>query len=301
MPSHRFSIDCQDEEARFRAVLDFGSGERVIAIRGTGESGKSHFLHRCGRVCRDADPPVPSSSIDLAQFDEGEPVELVRKIRRGFGRAIDFREFDERVGDLDMRIWTPRAPVVGTVDTRGARFDRADRVTMAGVSVVNARGPVTVAAGEPIKLEDEPALKAAREQCVTAFFDALAAHCTERGAAIILDTYEQCPGPVRDWLEEEMRERFAAGDWPDRLVVVLAGQSIPEFEEHWPRRHYEERIILFDGFSPWRPQDIADGFRDVGFTEPPAIFDAIVTFLQQGATNGQLVGLMQLAGEPGGS
>jgi hypothetical protein len=298
MPSHQFSIDCHDEEARFRRLLGFATAERVMAIRATGESGKSHFLERCERVCRNADPPVPSASIDCAEFDDGEPVELVRKIRRRFGRAIDFGHFDGLLQNLDMRIWTPTAPTVGLADTRGARFDRATNVNIAGLAVTNTQGPVNVALADPIKLEDEQTLRAARYQCVTAFFEALAAHCAEGQATIIIDTYEQCPAPVAAWLEEEMRERFAADDWPDRLALVLAGRDVPPFQERWQRSHYEERVVLFDGFSEWQPEDIEEGFRELGFDQPPDIFEAIVTFLRKGATPGQVIGLMQLAGEP---
>ena len=298
MPSHQFSIDCHDEEARFRGMLGFGCGERVMAIRAKGESGKSHFLQRCERACLDGDPAVPSSSVDFAEFDDGEPVELAREIRRRFGRAIDFTNFDALLRNLDMRIWMPPAQVVGLADTRDARFDRATNVNIAGISVKNAQGAVNVTAGGPIRLEDEQALKAARQQCVTAFFDALAAHCAESPAAIILDTYEQCPAPVAAWLDEEVRERFVGGDWPERLILVLAGQAIPRFQEQWQRRHYEARVVLLDGFSQWQPEDIEEGFRELGFAQPPDIFDAVVTLLRRGATPGQLVGLMQLAGNP---
>jgi hypothetical protein len=294
MASHRFSIDCKEEEARFRGLLRFESRERVMAIRAEGESGKSHFVERIARLCRDAKPSVPAAVVNFAEFREGEGLGLLRGIRGAFGRSVDFARFDELVSNLDMRIWNP---VIGSVDLRQARFENATDVDINGVRIDNPTGPVSVMAGGPIQLTDEPAIQAAQIECQRAFFAALAAHCEHGPAVVVLDTYEQGLGAVRDWFEREVRDRFMGDAWPQSLLLVIAGRTIPAFED-WPQRHYEDRIVRLDGLSRWKPEDIAEGFRDLGFIDLPDLFADIVKFLNLGATPGQLVGLMQLAGSP---
>jgi hypothetical protein len=295
MPSHRFSVDCKQEQARFLDMLKLTSTERVLAIHADGMRGKTHFLERLSRICHDQEPVVPSSLVDFAVLREGDPLGLVRAIRKGFGRFVRFERLDRLMTDYDMRVWNPSVgSIAGQVVATDARFDGARDFVMAGLHA-GPQSHVTVNGGPQIALVEERALLAAQEQCLQAFFEELTLHCQHDAAVVIVDTYEQGPEVVRQWFETELHDRCVAGEWPERLLLVVAGRQIPAFADRWPERHYRQRVIVLDNFGRWEPEDIADGFRDVGFAEPPGEYADIVAWMQRGAEPGLLVGLMELA------
>lgn len=294
MSSHAFTINCKQEEARFRGMLALDSAERVMAIRAGGESGKTHFLRRLARICLDHDPLVPASLVDFAVSRDANPLELARAIRKGFGQFVDFTRFDRLMTHYDMRVWSPEsAQLAGQVIATGMHADGAENVTIGGL-VTGDNSHVTVNDRGPIGLVDQQALDAAAAQCRAAFWDELAAHCRDKPAVIILDTYEQGMGAAKGWLEDELHGRCLAGTWPERLLVVMAGKEIPAFSARWPTRHYEQHVIVIDDFGRWKPEDIEEGFRDVGFEEPPSELSDIVMWLERGARPGALVELMLL-------
>jgi hypothetical protein len=289
----RFAINCEEEENCFRRLLEFGTAERVMTIQADGMHGKSHFVERLQRICENADPMVPIAIVDCSSFRETQPLGFARAVRKAFGRLIPFSQFDVLVTDFDMKVWNPSArSYAGVVDLREASMDGATEFNVGGVQIVKPNAPVTVQSASQIQLTDEQARNAAQGHCLATFFDEIGEHCAARPAVLVVDTYEQAMPEVRAWLEDELRARVVGDAWPDNLIVVLAGQDVPAFEENWPERHYRERVVEFHGFGRWKPDDIIKGFRDAGFDQPPERVTAIVQLLEVDTPPGVLVELM---------
>jgi hypothetical protein len=299
MPPSNFNIDGIEDVQRFHDLLRFESPKRVITVKAEGAQGKSHYVRRLERICSDADERVPAAIVDFSDFKDASAIELARAIHQEL-IGVDFEVFEGLLEGYDMGVWN--APSVrGLNDLRGSDWRGSRDIEVASTKVENTTGDVVVNVSETqIRLEHGRQLEAAARRCVDAFFEALERHCRDQPAVLILDTYEQADANLQTWLEGELKRRFVGDDWPHRLVLVIAGRDVPPFESTWPRRSYEDRVIAIDGLRPWQPGDIEEGFRALGFDEPPAeLCPAVLTFLKAGAPHGSLVGLMLLAAREG--
>jgi hypothetical protein len=296
MAEHEFSINCKEEEQRFDALLRFEEPARIMAIRAPGASGKSHFTQRLERKCRNAAEPVPVALLDFSVFRDTDRVAFTRQLARVL-KGVDFMEFERLVRDFSMRNWNSvrGANNFGGANLGGAQFNAIG-------TNINAQGAGSVSvASSSIRLDTQDAIDAAAEDCVTTFFQTLVIHCQQRPAVIILDTYDQCDPGLRSWLEDQL-ERLSMGGWPERLVIVVAAKDVIEpFGARWPAAHLASRVVPVEGLGTWQPEDIEDGFREVGFAELPPDTPNILEWLAKGATPGALVGLMQAVANSSGN
>jgi hypothetical protein len=292
MSGFSFCIDCKEEEQRFEALLRFEGPARVMAIRAPGASGKSHFTKRLRSKCVKAAEPVPVAFVDFSVFRETDTVALTRRLAHEL-KALSFKDFERLVRDYYMRSWSS---VRGLSDLRGANLANAQGISSTGVNVnAPAANSLTLNTSN-IQLETQAALDAAAEECVATFFDTLVEHCRERPAVIIFDTYEQCDPSLRSWFEDELERRLSTETWPASLVVVVAARDdIETFGSTWPETHRAKHVMPVDELGVWRPEDIEDGFREVGLAELPQETPQIVGWLERGVPPGVLVGLMQAA------
>jgi hypothetical protein len=130
-----------------------------------------------------------------------------------------------------------------------------------------------------------------------AFFDDINEICADQQVVLMLDTYERCPPALRDWIEEQLLERFVFhAKPPQHLLLVLGGRDIPNFQHRWPHEECEALVRSVKGLGKWQREDVADCLRVYGYDDyEEQDVDTFHRLIMLGIAPSEVVGLIQIA------
>lgn len=267
-------IDRQVEQEIFAQLLELKDQACLLTIQDAPGMGKSHLLRQLEYNCLWGHPPKPASLVLLDEKDTvRDPFTLIQFIRNEFGRSLkmEFRKFDEL--DKARMLKNPKPfkakPDVGIVDLTDAEVKGHARVAGKYVEVKRVDKYYEAPEEPPREAWANPAYeKIAREECIDAFFEDLKTVCEkhEQPLVILLDAWEQCDENLSKWiLIDLLRDRcFDVENRPDKLVFVLAGDQIPNFESMLGRR-YKTLVKSIKALSEWEEDHIKDFLKVHGY------------------------------------
>lgn len=303
MPDKQFDpakfIDREFEQDLFEDILLCKAGDtaRILAIRDKGGMGKTHLLEKFENRCRVANPQIPVALIALDQLSPQAPFALVERVEKLLRERfkVPFPKFKQY---NTARVLGDLAVIKARADFAGATFAGATNVRIGTVMQnFESNAPVTnyVTTGTAtLSLEQE---KLAQDVCIDAFFEDIKKQCDEKTVVLLFDTYERCGDELRDWIEKNYllaRHFFDMEERPARLVLVVAGRSIPKFELNWPAEHVEAVVESVNQLGKWERRHVEECLRKHGFGDlAPGTVDTFYNLIQMGFTPSDVVSLIE--------
>ncbi len=290
-------IDREFEQELFEELLAFQDAARILAIRDASGMGKSHLLELFRYRCRVTRPRTPVSLIDLKQLPDQSPMMLVKEMVKDLADlGVAFPNYNKyesaRVSaDFDF--------IRASVYLQGASFKEARDIRISG-SMTNVDYAERVQVSQSrIELTAEQREKA-EDVCVRSFLDDIRAHCATQSIVLLIDSFERCGERLHTWLRDHFLENyfFDTDSRPAKLLLVIAGQTVPHFEANWSSedctgtvqsvealhrwtRTHVEQCLKVHGFH-YEEQDVNTFHRLVDLGLPPSqIVQAIETLLAQ--------------------
>jgi hypothetical protein len=282
-------IDRTAEQEQFHTLVAFESEARILTICDGGGRGKSSLLRRLRYNCQhEINPPVPSCLLELDRLLDPSPFAFASAVAQGFsvrGENIrarfgkfnhldgartskDFTPFDD--GSIALPIRSPHA--VGTATT-GQVYPGG---TAIGFQVEHAEFHASEFT------EDQE--QRARERCVDALFDDIRAICANQPMVVLLDGWEGCNLPLREWIFNEMIGNHVLHPdknlRPRKLAVVIAGRPHgPGINRHGLRsdefrplfdsdEDFSATVLSKESLSKWDPEHVSDFLVLNGCPEP---------------------------------
>ncbi len=275
-------IDRKFEQELFEELLQLDSDARVLAIQDKGGMGKTQLLEKFQYRCRTVQPRTPVSFISLDQLPDPSPLTLVKTVMEelcAFG--LDFPEFKKY---HIARVSGDFGPIQSSIYLQGADFRGARDVRIAGgMTNVGYAESVTIAGTGADKLTPEQQA-IARDVCVQSFFSDLSTHCNNRTVALLLDAFEKSEDNLKEWIETYLLERFFF-DFdrrPERLVLVLAGRDIPDFEYYWAQELVGKVVKSVKQLGQWEKKHVEECLRAHGFAYEAKHLELFWTMVQAG-------------------
>lgn len=259
-------IDRQFEQELFEELLKIDGDARVLAIRDKGGMGKTQLLEKFQYRCRTVQPRTPVCFVSLDQLPDPSPLTLVKTMEqelRAFG--LDFPEFKKYE---IARVSGDFGPIQSSMYLQGADFRGARDVRVAsGMTNVGYAERVTVTGTGADKLTPEQQA-IAHDVCVQSFLSDLGEHCSKRTVALLIDAFEKCEDNLKEWIETYLLERyfFDVDHRPKRLVLVLAGREIPEFEYYWAVEVVDKVVKSVKRLGQWEKKHVEECLRAHGFS-----------------------------------
>jgi hypothetical protein len=146
---------------------------------------------------------------------------------------------------------------------------------------------------EPLTPEQQ---STAQEVCIRAFFDDLSAICADRQFVLMLDAYEKCDAKLKQWIEEQFLERlfFNHERRPHRLILVVSGRELPDFDARWPIEDCDALVRSVKELGKWRRDDVAECLRVHGYDDyEEQDVDTFHRLILMGIPPSEVVGLIQ--------
>jgi hypothetical protein len=271
-------IDRREERKRFQEILA-ETTPRLVTVQDKSGNGKSRLLEEFRNVCGWT---TPRSLVPVGIETIRAPLDLVRLVADGFelgdGPFEGFRELDKKRAGTTFESLVPgngQAHVGGGVSGEGV---------VAGSIGVVAQAGSQVTINVPERPDEDP--QAARE-CVAAFLDDLHALARDQPVVIMFDEYEKCKEPsVQTWIVDDfLRNHVLTADRRSKLIVVIAGQTVPDLRERLKERH-DELVYVIPQLGKWTRDDVSEFLTKMLGREPePEEVDAVeMWFAKKGWT-----------------
>lgn len=293
-------IDREFEQELFEELLVFQDDARILAIRDASGMGKSHLLKLFRYRCRVARPRRPVSLIDLKQLPDQSPMMLVKALVKDLtDLGVPFPNFNAydnaRVSrDFDF--------IRASVYLQGASFAGAREVRISGmmtnvdyaerIEVVHTRAELTLEQNE--KAEDV---------CVRSFLDDLRAYCTTQPIALLIDSFERCGERLHTWLRDHFLENyfFDTANRPAKLLLVIAGQTLPHFEGNWSLEDCASTVKSVEALHRWTRSQVEECLRVHSIHYDEKDIDAFHRLIERDIPPSQVVQLIEsLVAQKGG-
>lgn len=284
-------IDREFEQELFEELLQFKDAARILAIRDAGGMGKSQLLQKFQYRCRTAGRPrIPVCLVDLGQLPDQSPLSLVLQMQRELAAFLSFPSFTPL--DIARRAYD-FTTIRGSVNLQAANLSGA-RVTAGGVvNQIEHAGAVTVQGASASFTSEQQEM--AQERCVQAFLSDLTQHCQQQTVTLLLDGYEHCHPDLQRWLIDHFLEPYCFNleKRPPRLLLVLAGRQITEFQQHWSAMDCERLVKSVQALGKWTATHVEECLRVHGFRYNRRQLKLFCGMIEEGFTPSYVVEAME--------
>ena len=255
--------------------------------------GKSELLRFFQYRCLTVRPRTPVSLVSLDNLLDFSPLALVQRIAKDLAAfSIKFETFET----MEIaRAGYDFTTIKGSIDMRGANLRQAQKIDMAGTMYkVNTVQEMNIQADIPPSFTMEQQIKA-QEISIQAFLNDLSDYCSKDVVVIILDAFEKCPNGLQHWLKESFLEHyyFNFEQRPQRLLLVVAGQELPDFELRWPIEDCKLIIKSVRSLSKWTASHVEECLQAHGFRYTQRELETFCRMIEIGLPPSQVVEGMQ--------
>jgi hypothetical protein len=286
-------IDREFEQELFEELLQLKDNARILTIRDRSGTGKSSLLHQYAYRCRLVRPRIPVSLVGLGQLHGDSPLALVQQIERNL--SISSLEFPTFTHYTAARLLSDFELISKPFDFREGSLNPAEISAALMIEKIEVASRVRIS-GAPTFTPEQDAI--AQKICVDAFLSDLVNHCRRQLVVLMLDAYERCPSDLQQWLLESLLEPYCFDQQqrPDKLVIVIAGQEIPDFESRWSPDDCATIVKSVHGLSKWTAAHVEEYFRVYGYSYEPDDIDVLLHLIERGIQPAQVVQLIEMIG-----
>jgi hypothetical protein len=279
--------------------------------------GKSHLLKLFRYLCLTVHPRTPVSLIDLKQLPNQSPLMLVKAVVEDLA-ALDVpfpnftvHESARMSADFDFiraSIYLQGDSVKASDDSRTNRTMppshqaiRNDAPNQGGQgtfqSPVTFNQQQTTFNTEQVHITQSRATltveqsKTAEDVCVLSFLDDVHAHCASQPIVLLIDSFENCDDRLRVWLHKNLLERhfFNPTKRPARLLLVIAGQTLPDFEVNWSMEDCARTLKPVEALNRWTREHVEQCLKVHDFPYEEQDIDAFYRLVELGLPTSQVV------------
>jgi hypothetical protein len=310
-------IDREFEQELFEELLAFQDEARILAIQDASGMGKSHLLELFRYRCRTVRPRTPVSLIDLKQLPDQSPMMFVKEVVKDLADLdVPFPNFNAyesaRVSaDFDFfraSVYLQGASFKEPHDRRTSRTMppshqsiRNDAPNQGGQG--NFYGPVafnqqqTTFTTERVHITHSRGeltgeqLEKAEDVCVRSFLDDVRAHCAAQPVVLLIDSFEKCGDRLRLWLRDHFLEHyfFDPAKRPAKLLLVVAGQTLPNFAGNWSVEDCERTLKSVEALNRWTREHVEQCLKVHGFPYEEQDIDTFHRLVELGLPPSQVV------------
>jgi hypothetical protein len=243
-------INRKVERDIFGELLQFQNDARLLAIEDKEGSGKSALL----KMLRYQSLYLYKRPVGIVPLEEptvnNSPFAFIDRLRKSFGNRGEFANFDERNKARIKRV-AQGSPMMGSIDMRNAAVSGQGN-EFVGQKVDNS-GTIIYANSNAWGPEQD---ELAKQECIEGFLEDLR---VGGEMVILMDSYEQCGLELQGWILEEFLETlcFKSATRPDRLVLVLAGRELPDFEAILDQPKYQQ-LVRSRALSEWEEDHVKE-------------------------------------------
>jgi hypothetical protein len=258
----------EDEQRFFEKLLLFHDDYRILAIEDTYGMGKTQLLKKFQYICRCRKPSIPVSLINLSKCFF--PSDLIKEIVRDL-KYLEFPKFKY----LEIARTGRNFGVVSALaDLRWANLQHAEQTEIAGM-MAKVLGPVQnlTMTTSTIGWTDDQEITA-REKSIEAFFEDLSDHCVRSPVVLMMDAYDKCCDELKGWIEDDFLERqfFNSDNRPNHLMLVIAGEKLPNFHWRWSEDVCEKTVLSIQPLSKLTKEDIGNCLSAYGLTNDNQLY-----------------------------
>lgn len=283
LPSKQFDprkfIDREAEKARFEALLTFRDDARILAIRDQSGMGKSHLLEFFHHSCAWKDIPV--SLIDLKQLSDQSPLMFAKTVVKDLNDlGISFPSFNHYD---NARISADFNTILSSVYLQGANFTGASntRISATMANVDHAESVYITTSYTELTIEQK---EKAEDVCVRSFLNDLCTLSNTQPIVLLVDSFEYCCDPLRRWLHKPFLRSyfFDQQQRPSQLLLVVAGQNMPDFEVNWSPEDRIKTVALVERLHRWTRNHVEECLQVHGFRYEEKDIDAFHRLVENG-------------------
>jgi hypothetical protein len=278
-------IDREEEYTAFQEILSLSDTTRILAIGDKSGAGKTYLLARLRIHCRTTSPPVPVSFIELGNLP---PLDLVWSIKedlaqRGslklerFARLYSLRA----AGDYNAFLTMVNQ---AQVNLEGADFTSASDPKIATYMQNFDSAQIQTLLVNVNQSELNPLQRVLVDDfCVNVFLEELRDQSAAQPVVILLDAFEEASPDLKDWIVSFLVERlfFDSTRPQPNVVLVLAGQELPSFEQEWPRDQVDKTLKRIRRLGHWERRHIETCLHQHGVDRQSAKFEEIIAVAEK--------------------
>jgi|GEM_PF-5058269 len=271
----KYFVNCDKERELFEQLISLQSEKRILSIVSAEGTGKSFLQEMFLVQCRTSD--IPACLITLN--DTLSSFEFVKILVEKLKLSITFNQFnslyrlflDGRYNEVLAKatIKGKRTKIEGKTTVNASDFSYAYQPQI-GSTIIN----LNVTAKEIDKslfdsiLQNLPSLpqptdelrEIAQQECIKACFEDIQKHFqrihnkrSKTPVVILLDRYEAATLEFKRWVEEEFLKQyfFNPAHSDNRLVFVVTGREVPDFEANFPKERCQALTNQIKGLAKW--------------------------------------------------
>jgi hypothetical protein len=177
---------------------------------------------------------------------------------------------------------------------QGASFKDARDIRIGGVMTNVDHAERFEVTHSRVELTGEQREKA-EDVCVRAFLDDLRVYCDTQPVVLLVDSFERCGERLRVWLRDHFLENyfFDVARRPAKLLLVVAGQTLPDFAGNWSVEDCERTLKLVDGLSRWTREHVEQCLKVHDFRYEEKDIDAFHKLIEMGIPPSQVVQMIE--------
>ncbi len=140
----------------------------------------------------------------------------------------------------------------------------------------------------------------AHEVCIKSFFEDIQTIHRNQPMVLLIDSFEQCSAPLKTWLYDHFLEScfFDPDKRPNNLLLVVAGQQMPQFEHYWIPEECTSIVRSVHEMGKWDRTHVEECLRVHGFAFTPEDVDSFFHLVNIGTSPSQIVQIiMSLVGQ----
>src|SRR5215831_5107258 len=261
-------IDRDHDQEAFRELLRCKEDVRVFTITDKGGRGKSALLRRLAYNCEFEEPKTPSALILLDDLPDATPFKFVVKLWESLKDQVEFPDYEVLSGlyaKRDFSAFATEAPTfVSSMNFSGSQFQAGSRVENNSIKISGEKQTVNIAVSDwnPEQFE------IARERCVNVFLKELREACPNRTIVLFLDAWERGNDTLRDFILKRLLHAciFDSPNSPPKLVVVIAGRDVPNFQARL-RDRYPRFVRPGGSLKGWSSEHVLAFLKLYGFPD----------------------------------
>jgi hypothetical protein len=230
-------VDRSQQTDAFRKMLDAQTLRQIMLIEARSGMGKTWLLHIFIHEAKRRN--LPLVYIDFADRQPYDSLMLIRRCRDGLGLE-HFNQLTDVINYATTTHVTVSAAGHTPVGAVNVSIGSENVLTSSTINVSEVGNTVVKDNFFLINTDDSTIRQIVEDRITITFFACLARLCSKTKVVLLLDSYERnslksdqwVPRAADRWVQNHLLARVHNAGFAN-LIVVLAGQRVPEFGSEW--------------------------------------------------------------------
>lgn len=229
-------VDREKQRQGFLKMLAKETPKQIMLVKAPTEMGKTWLIQRMRHECQVRN--VPAALFDFRDRLPWDYLTILRQVRDQVGAAAFNAMTDAINNATGVTIQLDPGKVAVNVDMQNSQISAGGAVNVGNVNVVMDNFQF-------VQADSETARRNIEIRITDAFFTCLLALVTTQTVVFLIDSAEVAPQATLDWLTANLLTRIRNQQLAN-VIVVLAGQEVPDLDDSWKDAVARTGLDLFD-------------------------------------------------------